>query len=148
MSLQIPPYKPITKVREGKTFIFDPIRKRHYVLTPEEHVRQSVIHYLVGTLHYPRSLLAIEHPITVNTLWRRCDIVCFNREGNPWMIVECKAPSVKLSQDTLDQAARYNLSLHVRFMMISNGAETHLFELNYKNQTWHVLENFPVFDYA
>lgn len=148
MSLTIPPYQPDTSQRSGKTYVFDPIRKRHYILTPEEHVRQSVVHYLVHSLNYPRSLMAIEYPITVNELWKRCDIVCFNRDGKPWLIVECKAPSVKLDQSTLDQAARYNLSLHVQFMMISNGAATYLFELDYLNEKWHSLDNFPEFDYA
>ena len=88
-----------TQVREGKTLVFDPLRKKYCVLTPEEEVRQKVLYLLVECLGVPAGLVAVEHAIKVNGLDKRCDAVVFDRNGLPLMIVECKASSVTLSSN-------------------------------------------------
>ena len=96
-------------------------RKKWLKLEPEEWVRQNLIHYLTTTLAYPLSLMAVEHRLTLNGLEKRADLVCYNNNAQPVLIAECKSPNVQLSQDTLDQAARYNLVLNVPVLLLTNG---------------------------
>lgn len=103
--------------------IFDTVRKRFVALTPEEWVRQNLMRFMTEVYAYPASLLAVEKKIEVNGLSQRADIVVYNRSGRPWLIAECKSPSVKISQDTFLQAARYNISLDVPYFVLSNGLE-------------------------
>lgn len=114
------------KLREenGKREVFDPVRRKYVLLTPEEEVRQIVMQQLVEDLGYPAGLLSVEYPLRLNGLDKRCDIVVFSRQSNPLMIVECKARHIQLSQQVLDQALRYNLTLKVRYLLVTN-AETH-----------------------
>ena len=99
----------------------DMIRKRYVVLTPEEWVRQHFIHFLIEGKGYPAQLIAVEKEIQVCGMKRRFDLVCYDRQANPYLIVECKAPSVALSQVVFDQAFQYNLSIAARFIAITNG---------------------------
>jgi hypothetical protein len=103
--------------------IFDLLRRRYVTLTPEEWVRQHFIQYLINSKRYPAALIAVEKGIKVQGLQKRADVVVFNRYGNPWMIVECKAPDVGLNEETLYQAARYNMALKVRYLVLTNGLE-------------------------
>lgn len=119
--LNLPEYNFKIKPTSGTDLIFDSIRKKYVKLTPEEWVRQNFIRYLVQEKHYPQGLIAVEASIKVNKLIRRCDAVIFDRSGNPFLIVECKAPSVAISQKTFDQVARYNLTLHVTYLVVTNG---------------------------
>ena len=114
-----------TELREGKTFVFDPLRKRHVVLTPEEEVRQKVLYLLVEHLHVPAGLVAVEYSVKVNGLAKRCDAVVFGANGKPLMIAECKARSVKITAKTLDQAIRYYAALKPRFLLLFNGLDCH-----------------------
>lgn len=114
--------------REGKTLVFDPLRKIYCTLTPEEEVRQKMLYLLVEHLQVPAGLVAVEYSVKVNGLDKRCDVVVFGKEGLPLMIVECKAPSVKLSQTTLEQAARYYAALHPNYLMLYNGTECYCFK--------------------
>lgn len=116
-----------TQVREGKTLVFDPLRKKYCVLTPEEEVRQKVLYLLVECLGVPAGLVAVEYAIKVNGLDKRCDAVVFDRNGLPLMIVECKASSVTLSQQTLDQAVRYYAALHPQYLLLYNGIQCYCF---------------------
>lgn len=95
--------------------------KRYVVLTPEEWVRQHFIHFLIESKGYPAQLIAVEKEIQVCGMKRRFDLVCYDRQANPYLIVECKAPSVALSQAVFDQAFQYNLSIAARFIAITNG---------------------------
>ena len=97
------------------------IRKKWLKLEPEEWVRQNLIHYLTTTLAYPLGLMAVEHRFTLNGVDKRADLVCYNNDAQPVLLAECKAPNVSLSQDTLDQAARYNLVLNVPVLLLTNG---------------------------
>ena len=117
-----------TMLQGDKTMVFDPLRKRYCTLTPEEEVRQKVLYLLVEHLGVPAGLLAVEYSVKVNGLDKRCDAVVFGKDGNPLMIVECKASSVKLSQSTLEQAVRYYAALHPQFLMLYNGMDCYCFK--------------------
>lgn len=118
-----------TQVREGKTMVFDPLRKKYCALTPEEEVRQKVLYLLVEHLGVPPGLLAVEYSVKVNGLDKRCDAVAFAKDGAPLMIVECKASSVMLSQAVLDQAIRYYSALHPRYLLLYNGIQCYCFRV-------------------
>ena len=117
-----------TEQREGKTQVFDPLRKKYVWLTPEEEVRQKVLYLLVEQLHVPAGLLAVEYSVKVNGMDKRCDAVVFGKEAQPLMIVECKAASVKLTDKVLDQAVRYHSALQPKFLLLFNGTECYCFK--------------------
>lgn len=120
----------VTKVENGRTLVFDPIRKIYCALTPEEKVRQETLYMLVEQLNVPAGLIAVEYSIKVNNLDKRCDAVIFNTMREPLMIVECKANSVKLSEKTLDQAIRYFSALGPRYILLTNGLTCHCFQIH------------------
>ena len=120
-SLNLPAFDAKIVVRDGKRSIFDVIRRRYVALTPEEWVRQHFIHFLIESKGYPARLIAVEKEIQVCGMKRRFDLVCYDRQAVPYLIVECKAPSVVLSQAVFDQAFQYNLSIAARFVAITNG---------------------------
>ena len=106
--LNLPNYPFRITKNEKHTLIFDDIRKKEIVLTPEEWVRQHFVQYLIQEKNYPVSLIAIEKQLTINNRKKRTDILLFSKNGTPDIIVECKAPHIKINQDTFDQTARYN----------------------------------------
>src|SRR6476661_9691851 len=109
------------KTENGKRFIFDQIRKNWFLFTEEEWVRQNFVSYLVNRLDYPSTLIALEKELLLNGLKKRFDILVYDTEHQPWMLVECKEPGVKLSEDVLQQVLRYNITLPVPFIIITNG---------------------------
>ncbi len=109
-----------TTTSEGKTYVFDPLRKRQVLLTPEEEVRQKALFLLVEHLHVPAGLLAVEYSVKVNHLDKRCDAVVFGSDGAPLMIVECKSRQVKITERTLEQAVRYYSALKPKYLMLYN----------------------------
>lgn len=133
-----------TEVGEGKTYIFDPLRRRQVVLTPEEEVRQRVLYLLVERLKVPAGLLAVEYSMKVNGLDKRADAVVFGADGCPLMIVECKAPSVTLTEAVLDQAIRYHSALRPKYLLLSNSNTTYCFKFD--GQALCPLDHLP--DYA
>ena len=141
--LNLPSYSFKLKSNEKHTLIFDNLRKKYLVLTPEEWVRQHVVRFLIKEKKYPASLIALEKQLIINNLKKRTDIVVFNKEGNPYIIVECKAPTIKINQDTFDQIARYNLKLNANYLMITNGLEHYFCQLDTTNETYVFLENIP-----
>ena len=128
---------------EGKEVIFDEFRKLWVRLTPEEWVRQNLLHYLVKDKKYPASLIAVETEIKLNDLKKRCDIVVY-QHGRPWMIIECKEMNVVLNEAVLSQVLRYNIPLDVSFIAISNGSETYLWKLDNGNAIEQ--RSFPLYD--
>ena len=106
---------------QGKVWIFDMIRKKYVVLTPEEWVRQHFVHYLINDMKYPRSLFRLEGALTYNALQKRSDILIRNREGKPWMLIECKSPAIKLTQKAFNQIAVYNMTIGAAFLAVTNG---------------------------
>ncbi|MGI6718714.1 MAG: type I restriction enzyme HsdR N-terminal domain-containing protein [Bacteroidales bacterium] len=109
------------KTRNNNTEIFDPVRKKYVKLTPEEFVRQYVIYYLNKEKKIPYSLMGVEKQIKVNNLAKRPDIIVFKPTGDVFLIVECKAPKVKITDETFYQALRYNLTLNSKFFILTNG---------------------------
>ena len=124
--------------------IFDSVRKRFVALTPEEWVRQHFIHFMINEKKYPASLMGVEMLVRMNELSQRADIVVYQRDGKPWLIVECKAPQITINQDTFYQAARYNITLQVPYIVITNGIEHYCLHFNGKN--FDYLEDLPAFD--
>ena len=124
--------------------IFDTVRKKFVALTPEEWVRQHFIHFMIHEKRYPSSLMGVEMMVRVNELSQRADIVVYQRDGKPWLIVECKAPHIQINQDTFYQAARYNITLQVHYIVITNGIEHYCLHFNGKN--FDYLDELPAFD--
>ncbi len=113
------------KNENGSEWIFDPIRKKWVVLTPEEWVRQNFIQYLTSHKDYPASVIAVEKEIRLGELKKRFDILVYDRELKPWMLIECKGLEIELNQAVLDQALRYNMSVPVAYILITNGKKTY-----------------------
>ena len=141
--LNLPQYAFRTKVGEGKKTIFDPIRKKFVVLTPEEWVRQNFIQYLIQEKKYPESLMAVEKQIMVNGKQLRFDLLIYLKNGQPLLIAEFKAPSVEISQDTFDQVVRYNMALRVERVVVSNGLEHFACEIDYLKNSYSFLHGIP-----
>nr|WP_205195766.1 type I restriction enzyme HsdR N-terminal domain-containing protein [Chitinophaga sp. Cy-1792] len=123
--------------------IFDRFRKRYVVLTPEEWVRQNFLQYLDKVMKYPTALIAIEKEIYLGELKKRFDIVVYNREMTPWMLIECKEMEVPLTQATLEQAVRYNMVLPVQYLTITNGNNTYCCTYNKDQAQWQFLPELP-----
>jgi len=143
--LNLPTYKFRIKSTKNKYAIFDIIRKKYVILTPEEWVRQHIIHFLVEEKKYPLSLIGIEKKLTINKLTKRTDILVFNTEGLPHIIVECKAPSVNITQNAFDQIARYNLKLNANYLIVSNGLEHYYCKMDFEKEAYVFLENIPAY---
>lgn len=112
------------KQEEDKQYIFDPIRKVWLLLTEEEWVRQNFVAYLVQEKQYPSPLIALEKELLLNGLKKRFDVLVYDADHQPWMMIECKAPQVPLSEDVLQQVLRYNMALPVHYIIITNGNTT------------------------
>ncbi|MBL0144626.1 MAG: type I restriction enzyme HsdR N-terminal domain-containing protein [Chitinophagaceae bacterium] len=121
IKIDYPPYQPKIKKEGNNEFIFDEIRKRWIVLTPEEWVRQNFLQYLIQIKKYPASLIAIEKEIIVNNLKKRFDVVVYDTNTKPWMLIECKEMNVDLTEKVLNQILRYHSSLQTPFLVITNG---------------------------
>lgn len=142
-NLNLPKYSIKLKNEDGKTFIFDCVRKKYLQLSPEEWVRQNFVMYLIEEKGYPSSLIAIEMGIDLLNTKKRCDIVLFDQYGEPNIIVECKSPNVKISKSTFDQIARYNMSLKTDMLIVTNGLEHYFCRMDHKNRCYHFLKEIP-----
>jgi len=143
--LNLPTYKFKIKSNENKYFIFDIVRKKYVILTPEEWVRQHIIHFLIEEKKYPISLMAIEKKVTINKLTKRTDILIFNTKGLPHIIVECKAPSVNINQNAFDQIARYNLKLNATYLIVTNGLKHYYCKMDFINEEYVFLKDIPAY---
>ncbi len=142
-NLNFPKYNFRFKSNENKTLIFDIIRKKFVVLTPEEWVRQHTIHFLTSEKKYPISHINVEKQLQLNDTVKRYDIVVFNKDGTIKIIVECKAPSIKTNQQTFDQIARYNLVLKSETLMVTNGLEHFFCIMDFTNKRYLFLKDLP-----
>ena len=129
--LNLPEYEINVVERDGKRMIFDFLRRKYVALTPEEWVRQHFTHFLVSQKGYPKTLLANEAQLQIGDKHLRCDTVLYNKEMQPLMIVEYKAPQIQLQQKTFDQIAAYNLLLHADFLVVSNGLQHYCCQMVY-----------------
>ena len=144
--LNFPIYNFRFKNSENKVSIFDEIRKKFIILTPEEWVRQHVVRFLLEEKKYPKSLINIEKVLIVNGLRKRYDVVVFNPDGSIFVLVECKAPEIKTAQATFDQIARYNLALKAQFLMVTNGHNHYFCQMDFENEKYAFLKELPDYE--
>jgi hypothetical protein len=142
-TLSLPDHGVKTKHGAAGDRVFDPIRRRWVALTPEEWVRQHFLNHLVHDLDCPASLLAVEHSLSLNGLAKRADIVVYGRSGTPIALVECKAPGVRISQETFDQAARYNSVFKVGVLIVTNGHVHYCCTIDHRNGTVTFMDRLP-----
>ena len=143
--LNLPQYDFRMRKTGNVTEIFDEIRKKYIRLTPEEWVRQNFLKYLISEKGIPVTLLGVEKAIKLYGMTRRFDIVAYSRNGKPLLLVECKAPGVKISQKVFDQAATYNIQLRVAYLAVTNGLEHYGIKVDFNNNTCIFLTEIPDF---
>jgi len=143
--LNFPEYSFRFKNSENKVLIFDEIRKKFVVLTPEEWVRQHVVKFLLEEKKYPKSYINVEKNIKINGLTKRYDIVVFNPDGSIFLLVECKAQEVSITQNVFDQIARYNLKLNAQYLMVTNGLNNYFCQMDFENEKYIFLKELPLF---
>lgn len=142
--LNFPQYRFRFKNSENKIAVFDVLRKRFIQLTPEEWVRQHVVHFLLEEKKIPKSLLNVEKQLRVHQLIKRYDIIAYKPNGEIFLVVECKAASVPVTQETFDQIARYNLALKAEYLMVTNGLSHYFCQMDYEAEKYHFLKDIPV----
>ncbi len=142
-NLNLPKYNFRLKDEDKKTKIFDSIRRKYVVLTPEEWVRQNLIQFLVTEKKYPAGLIAVETALQHNGRKRRSDIVFYNTDRKAVLLVECKASDVKISQDTFDQISRYNIFYKVPYLLVSNGLDHYVCKIDFENNSYQFLKEVP-----
>jgi hypothetical protein len=138
LQLNLPAFEFQVKKIAGKLYIFDVLRKKYVFLTPEEWVRQHFVHFLIHENQYPKSLIKLEAGVHYHTLSQRSDLVVYDAAGKPFLVVECKGAEVALSQEVIEQAARYNHIFKAPYVAITNGLETFCCEIDFENKklTW------------
>ncbi len=141
--LNLPPYPFKLTEHNGRLSIFDEIRKKEIILTPEEWVRQHFVQYLVQQLHYPKSLIKLEGGLKLNSMQRRSDITVFNPAGQRILMVECKAPSVSINQKVFDQIARYNKVHQVSLLAVTNGLQHYYCTIDTQQKSYQFIEELP-----
>lgn len=141
--LNFPSFSFRFKNSENKVSIFDAIRKKFIILTPEEWVRQHVVQFLMIEKKYPQSLLNVEKVLQVNGLRKRYDIVVYNSDGTIHILIECKAPEVPISQSTFDQIAQYNMTLQSNYLMVTNGLNHYFCQMDNENEKYQFLTELP-----
>lgn len=145
-NLNFPAYSFRFKNSENKVSIFDDIRKKFIVLTPEEWVRQHTVQFLLQEKKYPKSYLNVEKLIKINDINKRYDIVVFEPNGEIFLLIECKAPEVTITQNTFDQIARYNLKLNAKYLMVTNGLNHYFCQMDFENGQYVFLKDLPEFN--
>ena len=141
--LNFPVYSFRFKNSENKTAIFDEIRKKFILLTPEEWVRQHTVQFLLQDKKFPKSYINVEKLIKINDLSKRYDVVVFQPNGEIFLLIECKAPEVPISQNTFDQIARYNLVLKAKYLMVTNGLNHYFCQMDFENEKYIFLNELP-----
>ncbi len=135
----------IRRTTADKFEIYDVVRRKYMVLQPEELVRQLVVHFLIAEKNYPLSKMRVEKGLTVNERQKRCDILVFDNQFQPFLLVECKAATVPIDQATFEQIARYNLVFRVPFLLVTNGISTFCCQMDYATEGVIFLDNLPSF---
>jgi hypothetical protein len=145
IALNLPEYKHRFNKSDKGLQLYDRIRKKFVALTPEEWVRQNFICYLLEEKQFPLSLMAVETGLKFNTLQKRSDIVLYNTLGKPHVVVECKAPEIKLTQDAFDQVARYNWVIKADYLIVTNGLNHFCCRMDYENNNYAFLKEIPFY---
>jgi hypothetical protein len=146
LKLNLPEFEVNLKKSEGKVWIFDGIRKKYILLTPEEWVRQHLINYFIYHLKYPKSLINVERGLHYNQLQKRSDITVFDRSGAPWLIVECKSPEISLDQKSILQVAVYNSDVQAKYVSVSNGLKHICYEAKADVKDVGLMNEFPEYN--
>lgn len=141
--LNFPKFEFTIQEKEGRLAIFDSLRKRYLVLTPEEWVRQHMVSYLIQYEGYPRGLFALEKGLKYNQLQKRFDIMVLDRTGSPFLLVECKAPDVQLGKKTMEQITTYNMQIEAPYLGISNGRQHLFFGKDPNSKSFTQLKSVP-----
>ncbi|GAA4436677.1 type I restriction enzyme HsdR N-terminal domain-containing protein [Pontibacter saemangeumensis] len=144
-ALNLPPFEYKITKSGTNNLIFDIIRRKYVVLTPEEWVRQHVVHYLINTLAYPKSLLSVERGANYNKLQKRSDLCVYNTEGKPHLLVECKAAHVPITQEVVKQVSIYNQTLQAPFLVITNGLQHYCWQVDFRTRQFQPLQDIPAF---
>lgn len=144
--LNLPSFNANIKKVNGRLSIFDRLRRRFVSLTPEEWVRQHFVNYLISDRNYPEALIANEIQIDLNKLKKRCDSVVYGRDMKPLLIIEYKAPDVKIRQEVFNQIANYNIVLRVNYLIVSNGMEHYCCYVDYDKQNIKYLPDIPFYE--
>lgn len=146
IKLNFPDYQYSIKSKENKSYIFDPIRKKWLVLNPEEWVRQNCVQFLINEKKIPIGLLQVEKKIEVFNTVKRYDLVVFNTEKKISLLVECKSPSVKITQEAFDQIARYNTVIQSEYLMLTNGLNHFYYQMDFKEKKYIYLTDLPTYN--
>lgn len=146
LALNLPTFVAKVTIKDGKRFIFDPLRSRYVALTPEEWVRQHFVNFLLTEKDYPQNLVGNEISIRLNNTQKRCDTVVYDRYLSPLAIVEYKAPSIQITKATFDQIVRYNMVLQVKYLLVSNGLSHYCCRIDYETQTYTFLQAIPSYE--
>lgn len=144
--LNLPTFNYKLQTEDKKTKIFDALRKKYLVLTPEEWVRQHIIHFLIHHKGYPQGLIALEKGLKLNQLNKRTDILVYSKSGKPILMVECKSAKVKITQAVFDQIASYNLHYKLPYLLVSNGLEHYCAKINFKKSNFNFLNELPAYE--
>lgn len=148
MQLNFPTYNFKVKKVENRNYIFDIIRKKFVVLTPEEWVRQHLVHYLIEVCKCPTSLIAVEKGLVINGLQKRFDVLVYNNLGLPILLAECKAPDIALSTQTFLQAAVYNQALQVQNLVITNGLQLQFCQYQPNFKAHKITTDIPAYPFT
>lgn len=142
----IPKFDYKTKIENENLYIFDIIRKKYILLTPEEWVRQGWIHYLIQNFNYPKGMMSVETGLKYDRRQKRSDILVYDRNAQPYLLIECKSMEVSLGQDTLEQVSQYNMEIQAKYIMISNGLEFAVFHFHKEQNKYLVSDKIPAFE--
>lgn len=145
LSLDLLAFQDQLKIKSvnGQKKIFDPIRKQFYVWQPEELVRQLLLIFLINQKGYKKNRIHVERGLQINDQSKRCDIIIYDEEVNPYLLIECKSPSVAINQKVLDQIAVYNMVFKVPYLLVSNGIQSYCCEIDYQSKTFNFLNTLP-----
>jgi hypothetical protein len=143
--LNLPSYHINIKSEEGKNFVFDVLRKKFVLLTPEEWVRQHFVHLLIQHYQYPKSLIKLESGLKYNKLKKRSDIIVYDREGKIFLIVECKSADVSISQKVFEQVTMYNDTLKAKYIVVTNGLKHFCCSIDHQEKKFKFMDDLPAF---
>lgn len=146
VQLNLPSFDHKVQKVEGKTLIYDIVRRKYVALTPEEWVRQHLIHFLINHLSFPKGLIQVESGLKYNKLAKRTDVVVYDRKGDPLLILECKSFKVPISQKVFEQSAIYNGTLKADYLLVSNGLEHYCCQINHHSKSFAFLDSIPDFE--
>lgn len=145
-TLSLPAYEFRTRIHDGRTQIYDAVRRKYVRLTPEEWVRQHLVRFMLRERGVPAGLVAVEHAFTYQGMTRRADVVVHDRQGQPLLMAECKAPGVPVTQDTFDQVARYNKVVRAPYLVVTNGRLHYCCRIDHAEGRYHFEDGLPRYD--